>query len=395
MSDSARHNLLYVLEATRGVTPTASPTLKDLRHTSCNMKLAKGTNKSAELHQDGQIRHFRHGAKQVNGDIGLELSYSSFDDILEAVMGGTWAAKATKTATTISAAGADNSYNDSGNGFVTAGFEVGDKVTVSGFTGNVANNIAKGVITALTAGKMTIGGTDGDVIVDDAAGESVTIVTTSSVLKLGTTRRYFTLIRHFSDLAEAAKPYHFFPGCEFTALSLTATAEALVTGQVSVLGIDQDPVGTLAALTTPTIGNPTTTEPFDSFTGSVLEGGASVGIVTELAFNLATGKAARFVIGSDNTQTPTVGQLDVTGTVTTYFEDASLVEKFLNETSSSIRNSVVDPAGNEYEFRFPKVKYNDAPTDVSGQGAITVALPFQALYDETTGTTFMITRKPV
>jgi hypothetical protein len=48
-------------------------------------------------------------------------------------------------------------------------------VRVSGFTGNTANNILVGVITALTTAKMTIGGADGNVIVDDAAGESVTI----------------------------------------------------------------------------------------------------------------------------------------------------------------------------------------------------------------------------
>lgn len=81
----------------------------------------------------------------------------------------------TITGTTISADGDDNSYNDSGSGFVTAGFAVGDRVKVAGFTGNVANNIFVGIVTALTTGKMTIGGTDGDVIVDDAAGESVTI----------------------------------------------------------------------------------------------------------------------------------------------------------------------------------------------------------------------------
>lgn len=79
------------------------------------------------------------------------------------------------TAATISAVAADNSYNDSGNGFVAAGFEVGNRVKVTGFTGNVANNIFVATITALTTGKMTIGGTEGDVIVDDAAGESVTI----------------------------------------------------------------------------------------------------------------------------------------------------------------------------------------------------------------------------
>lgn len=81
----------------------------------------------------------------------------------------------TITGTNISAQASDNSYNHAGSGFVSAGFTVGDRVRVTGFTGNVANNIVTGKITALTTTKMTIGGTDGDVIVDDAAGETVTI----------------------------------------------------------------------------------------------------------------------------------------------------------------------------------------------------------------------------
>jgi hypothetical protein len=81
----------------------------------------------------------------------------------------------TITASTISAQASDNSYNDSGSGFLAAGFAAGDSVRVTGFTGNTANNIAVAVITSVTAAKMVIGGTDGDVIVDDAAGESVTI----------------------------------------------------------------------------------------------------------------------------------------------------------------------------------------------------------------------------
>lgn len=79
------------------------------------------------------------------------------------------------SAVTISALASDNSFNDSANGFIAAGFAVNDYVNVSGFTGSAANNIVSGKITALTAGKMTIGGADGDVIVDDAAGETVVI----------------------------------------------------------------------------------------------------------------------------------------------------------------------------------------------------------------------------
>lgn len=79
-----------------------------------------------------------------------------------------------KTGVTVSAAAADNSFNDSANGFLTSGFAVGDRVGVTGFT-NAANNLLMGVITILTAAKMTIGGTDGDAIVNEAAGNAVTI----------------------------------------------------------------------------------------------------------------------------------------------------------------------------------------------------------------------------
>ena len=80
-----------------------------------------------------------------------------------------------KVGTTISAHASDNSFRDSANGFLTVGFAVGDRVRVTGFTSHVANNIAVGVITAVTAGIMNIGGADGDVIVHESAGPSVTI----------------------------------------------------------------------------------------------------------------------------------------------------------------------------------------------------------------------------
>jgi hypothetical protein len=93
----------------------------------------------------------------------------------EAVPVAKLSATVTLTRTDISAQASDNSFNTVGGNFVTAGFAVGKAIRVEGFTGNAANNIYCGVLTAVAAGKLTIGGTDGDVIVDDAAGESVTI----------------------------------------------------------------------------------------------------------------------------------------------------------------------------------------------------------------------------
>lgn len=81
----------------------------------------------------------------------------------------------TMTATTISAAASDNSFNDSADGFIATGFAEGDRVGSEGFTGDTANNIFVGTIETLTASKMIIASPEGDVLIDDAEGESVTI----------------------------------------------------------------------------------------------------------------------------------------------------------------------------------------------------------------------------
>ncbi len=85
------------------------------------------------------------------------------------------------TATTIRASSADNSYKDTGDGFIAAGFVVNMAVNVSGFPTNPANNIVSGIIQTLTAGIMVIASPDGDVIVSEVAGSSITITAWETV----------------------------------------------------------------------------------------------------------------------------------------------------------------------------------------------------------------------
>jgi hypothetical protein len=80
----------------------------------------------------------------------------------------------TITGATISATAADNSFSDSAAGFIAAGFAEGDRVSVSGFATG-ANNLFVGILTAVAAGKIEVAGTDGDAIVNEAAGAGVTI----------------------------------------------------------------------------------------------------------------------------------------------------------------------------------------------------------------------------
>ncbi len=77
-----------------------------------------------------------------------------------------------------------DSFTDSGNGFITAGFSVGDSFLVYGFTGGMA--AIHGPFTALTVAEGTITVATGSLAADEA-GEAVTMV----LLKGGSWRDIF------------------------------------------------------------------------------------------------------------------------------------------------------------------------------------------------------------
>jgi hypothetical protein len=82
-----------------GTTPT-TPVLKPIRHTGTTLGLSKDAIESEELRQDRQVANFRHGNKSVAGDVNVELSYGTFDDLIEATLAGTWATDVLKAGTT-------------------------------------------------------------------------------------------------------------------------------------------------------------------------------------------------------------------------------------------------------------------------------------------------------
>jgi len=210
----------------------------------------------------------------------------------------------------------------------------------------------------------------------------------SDVLKAGTTRRSFTLQRKFADLATAE--FHTYKGCEINSMAISVSPNAMVGCTFGIVG--QDLSIATSAITGSTFGSDVGETPFDSFTGSISEGGSSIATVTSIEFTLENGIEPLFSVGSQTTSRPAIGRSRVTGTLTTYFESKTLYEKFLNETSSSITLTLADLDGNEYEFDFSNVKYNSGQPDVSGEGAITIAMDFVALYDGTDQSQIKITR---
>lgn len=209
-------------------------------------------------------------------------------------------------------------------------------------------------------------------------------------LKVGTTRRSFTLERIFGNLA--TPEYHRYTGLEVNSFSLNVAPDAIVSGSFACIAQAMS-IGT-AIISGATYPAATATEPFDSFSGVISEGGSPIGVVTSLDLTLENGLNPLFVVGSKNTIDPIIGKSRVTGTLNAYFESKALLEKFIDETASSLTFTLVDQAGNEYEFVIPNIKYTGGQVDVSGEGEVSIPLAFQALYDVTEDSNMTIERTP-
>lgn len=207
-------------------------------------------------------------------------------------------------------------------------------------------------------------------------------------LKVGTTPKYFSI----EDAANDIGQYRLFTGMSVSSMSVSIAPNQMVTTTFSMVGKDMTISGTGK-----TVDDATIAQPFDSYSGDVAIGdvasSSASAIVTSIDFSIDNAQAPTFVVGDDATPQLETGMATVEGTFTAYFEDAALINRFIDETETELVVSVNDPTdGNEYTFTFPKIKINGADVPVDGQTSRVITLPFVALYDSTTETNLMIQR---
>ena len=210
----------------------------------------------------------------------------------------------------------------------------------------------------------------------------------TNVLKVGTTPKFFTI----EDAANDISQFRLFTGMAVSTASFSIAPNQMVTATFDMVGKGMTQAGTTGSTGgTPTAS--TTNSPFDSYSGTITDGGSGISIVTSIDFSLSNSLAPTFVVGADNAQSLEFGSAVVEGTMTVYYEDETLINKFLNETESSITVSVDDPTGsNAYTFEFPRVKYNGASVPLQNPQSRLITLPFVALYDTVENTNLKMTR---
>jgi len=235
----------------------------------------------------------------------------------------------------------------------------------------------------------------GDIVVDlrdadyDAFLEAAMLnAWSTNVLKVGTTPKFFSIEDYAADIDQA----RLFTGMTVSSMGVSLAPNQMVTTTFTMVGKDMTISGTQKTQTAASGA-----APFDAYSGDIAIGNvassSAVAIVTGLDFTLNNSYAPTFVIGDDSAPSLEYGRAEVEGTLTAYFEDDALINRFLNETESELEVSVNDPTGsNAYTFLFPKIKINSADVGVDGPTSRIINMSFVSLYDATEGTNLKITR---
>lgn len=214
---------------------------------------------------------------------------------------------------------------------------------------------------------------------------------TTNVLKAGTTRRSFTIERRFSDMSSSSQ-YHRFTGCEVSSLKLSIAPGKIIGATFGLVG--QDMALSNTAISGSTYSAVSTSLPMTSFSGTIQEGGSAIAQITEIQLTIENGIEPRYVVGSAKTIRPSIGRSKCTGQISAYFEDVALLNKYINETESSLYFEIEDGTGKEYDFTLPRIKYTGGQPDVKGEGPVVITFPFQALYNSSDATQIKVVRVP-
>lgn len=198
-------------------------------------------------------------------------------------------------------------------------------------------------------------------------------------LKVGTTLKSFSIEDYMSDIDQA----RLFSGMVVSQAQFSIQPNQMVTTTMSFLGKDMS-----ISATEKTVTSATVNDPFDAYSGDIEIGDhagslSALASVTAVDFTINNNLNPTFIVGTDTTPQLEYGMCTVEGSLTAYVEDATLFNRFINETESAFSVSVNDPsAGNEYKFYFPKAKFNSATADLQNPQSRLIQLDFVALYDD-------------
>lgn len=316
----------YKLESAFGVLP-GDTDAQVFRINSGGLNLAKEPITSNELRSDGMSTRGRHGSRSVTGSYVADLSVGTFDDLIEAVFRGTFAAALELTEADFT------SITTTANGIVfasgspiTSGLRVGEIIRLADHA-TAGNNNRNLRITELSATTITVAET---LTVDAVADTDVTIIRPKTLVQ-GVTPRSFTCEEYEADI-DGSKV---FTGCRVGSMQLQLQPNGMATLTFGVVGQDMDALDSASApyFTSPT---KTTTIGLTAVEAKIMLAGVDVLDISSIDMTLQLNASGTPVVGSNVTPEVFTNSAVVTLSVTALKKDIARVQQYLDEDELSL-----------------------------------------------------------
>jgi hypothetical protein len=395
----------YVAESVFGSTPVGQP-FKRIRDINLNVNLQKEI-RQPDARLSSRVRqNLFHGYKSVSGDILGEISEQSWDDLLEAAIGGTWATAAPIASAFTASVDAANSRitcATAGYNLISNGFREGEIFYLTSPNGPVAG-ITGVYLTAVSVSSSTIKVEPGTLTFTSSSVAVNRVYEVGRKASLEGTYHSFTIERWLSDL----NLYQQFRGIRVNQTTFSVPASGLATLSFNLIGRDASSFSSTSAIyagirvtesgdirvgesgdfrITENYPPPDTeqTTPYTAINGTLFEGSNVLGVVTAAEISINNSMLAPQTVGSETVSNIFFGRfVEVTGQISVLFSSSSAFDKFIQETESKLILQLQNTQALDADTKFisiviPRLKYSGGSIDTTSDSGVTVSLPFVAL----------------
>jgi hypothetical protein len=289
-----------------------------------------------------------------------------------------------------------NALTSTALNFTTLGLMVGQWVKIGGggafsFANAAANTYAR--ISAIAASRLSFDIVQGVFAADAGAGQTIRVFF-GDTIRNGVTQTTYRIEKQYT-LAAGVR-YSYGSGQQPSAFTMTAETRGVITSTLSWMGADlsapavaRDAGAVTEAISTNSVLDASNSVPMIMEAGAQL---AAPNYVSGFAFTLDNGLRARNAIGSPGAIGLGLGRASITGTLTTYFGDETLLNKLRNGVASGATIALRDAANSCGEiWDIPRLKYTSGFPEVPGIDAdLTTPLGFQALRDLANGRDYTV-----
>jgi len=293
-------------------------------------------------------------------------------------------------------AGGTNGLTSTTLDFTTLGLAVGEWIKIGGvgasfrFATEANNGYCR--ISAIAANAL-----DFDIVPTGWATEANTTETIKlwfgSRVTNGITKKFYSIEEQFQDQAPT---YQYFRGQMVDGLTLSLNAKAIVTAEATFLGLSGEITETRFAGSTDEAAPTNDVLNTSSNVGQILENGVAISgsnYVLANTISIANNLREQPAIGTLGAVGIGQGEFTLTGTLNTYFDDKTMVEKVINNTESAYNIVLADGANHSMLVDIPRLKFSSGFPEVPGKNEdTTVNLGFQGIKHATLGYSMLMQR---